>query len=438
MFIGRREELQLLDRYYGSEGNQVLVVYGARGVGKTRLLREFAEGRKSAYYAARACSDREQCYQWARELREQGGSVPEYPEYSELFAAVFPEKTEKQILILDEFQHLVKGEREFFGELIRFLDYRRMSRPVMIVLVSSASGWVENHMVSRIGGNVTYISGCLKVREIPFGEMKALFPGFSARDAIQNYAVLGGFPGLWKSFDETLSAEENLIRHILSKESRLYGEMSVYLTEELREPAVYNTILGTIARGVAKLNDIYLHTGFSRAKISVYLKNLMELDLVEKVYAGIYRIKSPYVRFYFRFLFPGLSLLEKLPPEEFYAEKVAGEISSYVDAAYGQICRQICEEELPEGVSATEWVGKGAHLDIVAVDGENRRMAALCAYDRILDGEDYRKLLSYAQKAGIQVDRACLFSEAGFAEELQREAAKGKLELRSIAAEFDK
>lgn len=433
MFIGRGEELQLLERHYESEGSQILVVYGAKGVGKTRLLREFAEGRKSVYYAARACSGREQCFQWARELRESGLAVSEYPEYSDLLAAVLPETTEKQLLILDEFQYLVKGEREFFGELVKFLDYRRLSRPVMIVLVSSASGWVENHLVSRIGGNATYISVFLKVRELPIGEMRTLFPGFSAGDAIQNYAVLGGLPGLWKSFDETLSAEENLIRHILSKESRLYGEMRAYLTEELREPAVYSTILGAIAGGSAKLNDIYLHTGFSRAKISVYLKNLMELDLVEKVYAGIYRIKNPYVRFYFRFLFPNLSLLEELSPEEFYAKKVAGEFPSYIDTAYGQICRQVCEEELPDGVSATEWVGKGAHLDIVAVDGENRRLAALCVYDRILDDKDYKRLLSYAKKAGVQVDRACLFSEAGFSKDLCRKAAKGNVELRSIA-----
>ena len=58
-----------------------------------------------------------------------------------------------------------------------------------------------------------------------------------------------------------------------------------------------------MARDCNKLNDIYRHTGFSRAKISVYLKNLMELDLAEKVYSydtegrsdtqkGIYRTLS--------------------------------------------------------------------------------------------------------------------------------------------------
>ena len=51
----------------------------------------------------------------------------------------------------------------------------------------------------------------------------------------------------------------------------------------IAETAVYDTILATLADGRhGKLNDMYAHTGFSRAKISVYLKNLMELELVEK------------------------------------------------------------------------------------------------------------------------------------------------------------
>ena len=44
---------------------------------------------------------------------------------------------------------------------------------------------------------------------------------------------------------------------------------------------------------------MYAHTGFSRAKISVYLKNLMELELVEKVLPGTYEICNAFVRFYF-------------------------------------------------------------------------------------------------------------------------------------------
>lgn len=77
--------------------------------------------------------------------------------------------------------------------------------------------------------------------------------------------------------------------------------MIKWLSEESRETAVYDTILATLADGRhGKLNDMYAHTGFSRAKISVYLKNLMELELVENVAARLHmRSVNAFVRFLF-------------------------------------------------------------------------------------------------------------------------------------------
>ena len=61
-----------------------------------------------------------------------------------------------------------------------------------------------------------------------------------------------------------------------------------YISIELRELSVYNTILAALASGNNKLNDLFLKTGFSRAKISVYMKNLMAFDVVEKVVSFVF------------------------------------------------------------------------------------------------------------------------------------------------------
>lgn len=322
MFIGRETEIRFLENYYGREGSQILVVYGQRGVGKTTLLEQFAKNRNTSYYLARACSAREQRFQWACEQNDAGAELPRYPEYEELFARVTKDNsTGKQIVIIDEFHHMIKSDASFLQEIIRFLNGRSAAHPVMFILCTSASGWVENSMIKRIGSAALSINGLLKVREMKFSEIRRLFPQFTGEDAIATYAILGGLPGFWKCFSPNASAKENMIYNIFSVQSRLNGELSILMSEELREPAVYNTILAAMAKGMNKLNDIYRHTGFSRAKISVYLKNLMELDLVEKVYSydaeatadtqkGIYRILNPFVRFYFRFLFPYMRVVQ--------------------------------------------------------------------------------------------------------------------------------
>ena len=54
------------------------------------------------------------------------------------------------------------------------------------------------------------------------------------------------------------------------------------IAAELRELSVYETILYYIASGYDKLNELHLKTGYSRAKISVYMKNLGTFHIVEK------------------------------------------------------------------------------------------------------------------------------------------------------------
>lgn len=436
MFVGRRAELQFLESHYRAKDSRILVLYGRKGVGKTALLREFARGRDFAYYAARSCSEQEQRYQWSRELASQGQYMEIFPSYRTLFETClkpFPSLGGRPVLILDEFHYFVKADPDFMPQLIRFVQ----EHSVLVVLCCSAAGWVENSMISRIGRFAASIKALLKVRELKFEEMRDLFPGYSDEDAVFIYAALGGNPGLWNSFSQELSARENMIRFFLTPGSRLCEEMAVYMAEELREPAVYNTLLATMASGVSKLNDLFVHTGFSRAKISVYLKNLMELDLVEKVYSydtegrdnarkGIYRIANPYVRFYFRYLFPNKSMLQMMAPEEFYERYIESSFDLFAEEAYRLICREhMCREYHVAG----EWLGKTGIIDIVAADEQGNVGVAGCSFSREMEYRDYEWILFSMKKAKLKSSDIRLYCEKGFDDALQRKAEEGGLKL---------
>lgn len=441
MIVGRNSELNFLNQHYTREGSCILVVYGQRGVGKTTLVKEFARSKPSAYYLARCTSAREQCFQWASELSAKGATISKYPAYKELFEqCMVSDKTGKRVLIIDEFHHLVKADDKFMQELISFVKSYGSVQPVMVVLCTSASGWVENSMIRKMGSMALAIKGLLKVRELKFDEMARIYSGFTKEQCIEIYAALGGIPGLWNSFSDKLSVKENMIQYLLNRESRLHEEMTVFMAEELREPAVYNTILASLANGCNKLNDIYKHTGFSRAKISVYLKILMELDLVEKVFSydtpgransqkGIYRINNPYVRFYFRYLFPNQSMIQECDCEAVYEAIVKDTYADFVEDAY----RRICGEYLAGRYSDIgEWIGKTGNIDIIATDTEGNHMVAACAYSKKMTYEDLEWLQFVMKKAKVSEAQIMLFSERGFDERLQKEAAKEGIKLLSI------
>lgn len=446
MVLGRTSELKYLNSYYDREGSRIVVVYGEKSVGKTALLDQFVQDKAYSYYRARSASLREQCYLWGAEIGSDENTLAGYPSFTEIFQALLDKTDEKKVIIIDEFQYIVKAGSAFMKELTAFVNN---NANVMVVLCSSSIGWIENGMITRIGDAAHELSGFLKIRELSFEAIMEYFPGFSMEQCIEVYAVLGGMPGLWAHFDDKLSVRQNICGNILDKNSFLYSEGQRIVEEELRETSVYNTILSAIAAGRHKLNDLFLHTGFSRAKISVYLRNLMELELVEKVFSydtegkanaqkGIYRISNHFVDFYFRFLYPNLSSLEELTAEEFYAKYIAPSFRGYVAEYFKTVCKQQIEKwskwkRLPIEVDRIgEWVGKFGNIDLIAQDEEGKTLIGICNWDKpMMRYDDYEWLLFCAQKAKIRADYIYLFSVGRFEEKLDLEA-KVKRNLKLI------
>lgn len=440
MLLGRTSELKHLNSYYDQDGSQIVVVYGGRNAGKTDLLREFVTDKPSCYYRARQASCREQRYEWGRELGEEDVKLLKYPTYMDIFQSLVKENSGKKVIIIDEFQYIVKASDTFMKELVNFVHSYWLKQNVMIILASSSIGWIENSMVNKIGEAAYELSSFLKIKELPFEFMLEFFPGFSMEQCIEGYAVLGGIPGLWEHFSDKISIKENICRHILDPHSLLRFEGQRIVEEELRETSVYNTILASIASGDHKLNDLYLHTEFSRAKISVYLKNLMELELVEKIFSydtdgkentqkGIYRISNHFVHFYFTYIYPNLTALENMLPQEFYKKYIAPTFRVYVSEYFRTVCRQHIERQnkwgaLPIEIDRIgEWVGKLGTIDVVAQSGKGESIVSICNWDKpMMRYEDYEWLLFCCKEAKIKADYIYLFSVSRFDEKLSLEA----------------
>lgn len=436
MLIGREVELNQLMQYYNKDGSQIVVLYGQKNIGKTSLIKQFAEGKECFYYQARTCSEREQRYQWAKDIQRVGKRMEDYPSYTEIFAGITDNQTEKKIIIIDEFQYIVKTGSSFMEELVSFVRSNLNEKQIMVVLCSSFVGWVENDMLQKLGKTAYSISGLIKLKELKFSDLTEFFPYYSMEQCLECYSVLGGVPGLWAHFDGEIPVKENLVSRIISRKGSLADEAISLMSEELREPAVYSTILAAIAGGKRKLNDLYMHTGFSRAKISVYLKNLMELEIVEKIFSfetegkdqtqkGLYRIKNHLIYFYFRFVYPKLSELQTISKDEFYENYISKSLDAYVAEFFKDVCIEHLEEERRKGnleinyVKSGEWVGKSGNLDVVAGDAMGNMLIANCYYNKpVLTIEEYEEVLQNAKMAKIEPGHIYLFTMGQFDRQL--------------------
>ena len=204
------------------------------------------------------------------------------------------------------------------------------------------------------------------------------------------------------------------------------------ISAELRELSVYNTILSAIAQGYNKLNDLYLKTGYSRAKISVYMKNLSHFDIVEKVQSfqtggwenakkGVYQIKDTFINFWFKFVFPHMSDLYLLKPYEFYDRYIAPELGTYLKRYFRNVCmeymmllNQMGRMPFPVHKIGT-WVGKTGNIDIIAQSTDRRNIVGLCNWDQPqLTSQMCEELYQNMEKAKIRSEHIFLFSATRF------------------------
>ena len=221
MIIGRNSEIKQLNTYYDRPKSQILVLYGKRYVGKTTLLKEFMEDKPGFYYCAAPASEKEHKYRFASWLASLGIKTLKYPEFSEIFKALGKDHTQKKVIVIDEFQHIIKSCPDFMEELISFIHNSWNNQEYLVVLSSSSVEFVENTMVSKIGEAAFELSGFIKLKELTFYDLKEYFNLYSNDECAYVWAILGGMPGLWACFEQKLSVKENIIRKIVKNKAFL-------------------------------------------------------------------------------------------------------------------------------------------------------------------------------------------------------------------------
>lgn len=441
MAFYRKYELDYLENCFLRPSNEVVVMYGKEGNVLTDIIRQFVKKKDYFYYRARACSDREQIHCFMSEIRgELQKGAKDASSWSELISAMLSVKCEKRLIVIEDFQHIVKPDSDFIREVIKALHNKWNNQPLMFLLTSSSVSFVENQMEEKLSESAYEISGILKVPELKFLDLVRHFKNYNVLSGVETYSILGGYENLWKCFDDEISVSDNICKCILKKDGYLYSLGEHILPDELREPAVYNTLLLTLASGKVKLNEIYKHTGFSRAKISVYLKNLMELDLVEKVDSfdtpgrdnaqkGIYRIKDSYTAFWYRFIYSNLSKVDVLEPAKFSKKYIEPYFKEYVSECFVRVCSEYLNLMNQMGrlqynfTHLGAWVGKVGTIDIVASDDNGHTIIGSCNWERsVMSYDDFEWLIFCMEQAKLTADYYYLFSATTFDEKLRLEA----------------
>jgi AAA+ ATPase superfamily predicted ATPase len=341
----------------------------------------------------------------------------------------------------------------------------------MIVLCGSAMSFIEKKIPAEKNPLYGRTTGIYKMNELPFEDAIKFFPGYSDEDKMLAYSILGGIPHYLRQFDPALTLRENIIKNVLTKGCVLYSEVEFLIRQELREPALYNTVIEAIALGNTQHNDIYTKTQIEKSKMSVYLKNLIELQILEREFSllttkgtassgkeqaastrGLSRITDNFFRFWYNFVFPNISDLEIGDADGVFQYMIEPELNNFASPIFETVCREFLRRksrlgELSFRVSKLgRWWGKlnksvptdngkgklvavDSEIDIVALDAKSKNyILGECKFrNSETDVSDLERLKdkSTIVKQGAVIQYA-LFSKSGFTRGLTEQAETDK------------
>ena len=442
--VTRARELSQLERFYERSENTLTFLYGRKGCGKEKLLYRLAQGKPYFYYRARQCSPVQQLHMMENQIRAAYGIKERLTSYEDCFSSLPVFAGQKLILVIDEAQCAIKKDGLLRAALQAVREGRLYKGKVMIIVASSSIVWSENSFPELAKTADMQFDANIRLGNLSFMDIRKSFPEYSFYQAMCTYSILGGVPHYLNMWDGRASLKDNICKHILSSQGYLFSEAQDYISTELRELSCYDTILACLAAGYEKLNSLHEKTGYSRAKISVYIKNLAAFGIVGKVNSietggwdnvqkGVYHVIDRYTHFWFNFVYPHLSELFSSRPEEFYDKFIGPYLDEYMKKYFVVVCREYLQElnslkTLPIHADYIgTWIGKEASIDIVAADKAGETMAGMCnLHCGLMPYSYYKDLLKTLKKAKINPKVIYFFSVTGFDDQLLALAKKNK------------
>ena len=462
MFIGREAELSFLENKYQEEKGQLIVLYGRRRVGKTETLREFCKDKPHVFYSCTQSTDRVQLLKFSQLMLKEDiparNYITEFADWEKAFHAILdlPYGYKKKLIVIDEFPYMCKGNDSIPSILQNLWDAELKDANVMVILCGSAMSFIEKELLAEKNPLYGRATGIYKMQAMGFYDAARFFPDYSPRDKVLTYAVLGGIPHYLNQFDPKRSLGENIKQNILTKGSVLYSEVDFLLHQELRETPIYNSIIEAVALGSTKLGEISQKAMIdSTSKTSVYLRNLMELGIVEREFSvdvklkekanasrGAYCLTDNFFRFWYTFGFANFSQLEDGDVDGVYEYVVEPALHEFASFVFEDVCKEFVKEQqkrnaLPFRYSKMgRWFGRTTvrdehtetglrtaetEIDLLAIDREEKNyLVGECKFKK--QPFRYSEYLNTVAKLTPQKKKAAfyyaLFSENGFDEKI--------------------
>lgn len=364
-FKNRKHELNVINDILNSNKFEFLIIYGRRRIGKTELILNATKNKKSLYYFSVGENNLERFYSLCNNFDNNTKKLKK--DYEILIDYL---KNEIEVLIIDEFQNLIKEDKNILNLFQYIIDSKLKNSKFKLILLGSSVSMISSKVLSYqspLYGRKTY---SMKLNSINFFDLKLFYPKKNIKELIEIYGFADGIPYYLIKIDKPFW---KFIQSELIEKQFLKDEVDFIMKYEFEDSSTYKLILEAIANGKNKLNEIKDFMKVARTDLSPYLRNLIDVDLIKREVPiteninsrqGRYFIKDNFLKFWFKYIYPNQSLIEQ---RAFNIDLIKKNYNNYLGNVFEEICKQyLIKNKIIQFNKIGRWWHKEDEIDIVA------------------------------------------------------------------------
>jgi len=373
-FKDRKTEMKELKETLDKKGFAFEIIYGRRRVGKTELILQATKKKKRIYYLAIGENNLERFYNVCVDYDKSIKILKK--DYDVLFNYL---KDKAEVVIIDEFQNIIKENPEFLKLFQAIIDTKLKSSNLKLFILGSSVSIITSKILSYQSPVYGRKTASMKLKNISFLDLKEFFPKMEIEELIRIYGFADGIPfylikidkNFWEWIADELKREKGFLR----------DEVDFLMKLEFEDSSTYKLILNAIANGKNTINEIKDFIKVRRTDITPYIRNLIEVDFIkrevplienQKSRFGRYYLKDNFMKFWFRYIYPNLSSLEQ---GIFKIENIKRDYSAYLGPVFEEVIKQILPSlKFFDFSKMGRWWHKDKEIDIVALNEESKEV----------------------------------------------------------------
>lgn len=327
-FYNREEELEILAKNREQSANQSVMttLIGRRRTGKTSLLLKSVEGTRHLYLYVSKDNEQMLCKKFQEQATAALGIqiFGQTSSFGELFEQLMRYGIDNNYtLIIDEFQNFLSINKSIPSSIQDVWDRYKDRARVNLILCGSIYSMMKR--IFENGDEPLYGRRDSNMRLLPFSisTLKQILadhnPNYVAEDLLCLYMLTGGVAKyVALLMDAKATTKDKMLRCALAPDSPFLSEGTELLVSEFgRDYGTYFSILQLIAGGMTTQSEIDSIIG---KNTGAYLNNLhVDYTFISKNTPILskpgarnikWQIDDPFLRFWFRFVYPYQGLIE--------------------------------------------------------------------------------------------------------------------------------